>query len=54
VLLFVQSRALDSLLAQFLVLGSYGLLGMFWLVVRTRRILTRLARERAASAHGPQ
>ena len=54
VLLFVQSRALDSLLAQFLALGSYGLLGMLWIVVRTRCILARLAREREASTHGPE
>ncbi len=54
VLLLVQGRALDSLLAQFLVLVCYGLLGMLWIIIRARRLMTRLAREREQSANGPQ
>lgn len=46
VLLLVQGRALDSLWAQFLVLACYGLLGMLWIILRVRRIMARMARER--------
>lgn len=54
VLLLVQGRALDSLLAQFLVLACYGLLGMLWIVIRTRRVMARLTRERERHSDGPQ
>ncbi len=54
VLLLVLGKALDSLPAQLLVLASYSLLGMLWLVVRTRRIMARLAPDREQPAHGPQ
>ncbi|MFZ1829704.1 MAG: hypothetical protein WAW42_13305 [Candidatus Competibacteraceae bacterium] len=53
VLLLVQGRVLDSVLLQLLLLASYSLLGMLWIVVRTRRIMTRIAREREHSPHGP-
>jgi hypothetical protein len=52
VLLLVQGRVLESLWLQMLVLASYSLLGMIWIVVRTRRIMARLAREREQS-NGP-
>lgn len=54
VLLLVQGKALDSLLAQLLVLASYSLLGMLWIMLRTRYIMARLAREREQLSHGPQ
>lgn len=54
VLLLVQGRVLDSLLAQFLALACYGLLGMFWIVIRTRRIMARIAREREQHPDGSQ
>lgn len=53
VLLLVQGRVLDSVLLQLLLLASYSLVGMLWIVVRTRRIMTRIAREREQSPHGP-
>ena len=54
VLLLVQERVLDSLLSQLLLLASYSLLGMIWIVVRTRRIMARIAREREQRSDGPQ
>lgn len=53
VLLLVQGRVLDSLWLQVLLLASYSLLGMIWTVIRTRRIMARIARERGQSTHGP-
>lgn len=44
-LLLVQGRIMDSLFGQFLVLGGYALLGMGWMLIRTRRILSRLSSE---------
>jgi hypothetical protein len=45
VLLLVQGKAMDSLLLQLLLLLSYGLLGMVWIIIRTRRVLAKIARE---------
>jgi type VI protein secretion system component VasK len=53
-LLLVQGRVLDSLLAQLLVLASYGLLGMLWIVIRARNVLQRAARDREQPPNGPQ
>lgn len=53
-LLLVQGRLLDSLLAQLLVLASYGLLGMLWIVIRVRNVLQRIARDREQQPDGPQ
>ena len=53
-LLLVQGRLLDSLLAQLLVLASYGVLGMLWIVIRTRNVLQRIARDREPRPDGPQ
>ena len=53
-LLLVQGRLLDSLLAQLLVLASYGVLGMLWIVIRARDILQRVARDREQHPDGPQ
>ena len=53
-LLMVQGRLLDGLLAQLLVLASYGVLGMLWIVVRTRKVLQRMARDRELHPNGPQ
>ena len=53
-LLLVQGRLLDSLLAQLLVLASYGLLGMLWIVIRARNVLQRIARDREQPPNGPQ
>ena len=53
-LLLVQGRLLDSLLAQLLVLASYGVLGMLWIVIRTRKVLQRIARDRESHPDGPQ
>lgn len=46
VLLLVQGRALDSLLLQLLLLLSYGVLGMTWIIIRTRRVIAKITRER--------
>ncbi len=53
-LLLVQGRLLDSLLAQLLVLASYGMLGMLWIVIRARNVLQRVARDRESRPDGPQ
>ena len=53
VLLLVQGRVLDSLWLQLLLLASYSLLGMIWIIVRTRHIMARLAREREQPPNGP-
>ena len=53
-LLLVQGRLLDSLLAQLLVLASYGLLGMLWIVIRTRKVLQRSTRGQEPRPNGPQ
>ena len=54
-LLLVQGRLVGSVWVQLLVLASYGLLGMLWIVLRTRRIMARLDREREQEqrAHAP-
>lgn len=51
-LLLVQGRVVDGLALQFLLLLSYGLLGMIWIVARVRRVMNKLERERAPN--GPQ
>ncbi|HRD67226.1 MAG TPA: hypothetical protein PKY50_13860 [Candidatus Competibacter sp.] len=53
-LLLVQGRVVDGLPLQFLLLLSYGLLGMMWIVVRVRRVMTKLEREREQAPHDPQ
>lgn len=53
-LLLAQGRLLDSLLAQLLVLASYGVLGMLWIVIRARKILQRIVRDREAHPNGSQ
>ena len=53
-LLLVQGRAVDGLPLQFLLLSSYGLLGMIWIVVRVRRVVAKLEREREQLPDGPQ
>lgn len=53
-LLLVQGRLLDGLLAQLLVLASYGVLGMLWIVIRARGVLQRVARDREQHPDGPQ
>ena len=53
-LLLVQGRVLDNLWLQLLLLSSYGLLGMLWIIVRARRVVARLAQNRQPGAHdGP-
>ena len=52
-LLLAQGRLLESLLAQLLVLASYGVLGMLWVVIRARKILRRIARDREPRPDGP-
>jgi hypothetical protein len=53
-LLLAQGRLLDSLSAQLLLLASYGMLGMLWIVLRARTILRRIARDRESHPDGPQ
>ncbi len=50
----MQGRVVDSLLLQLLVLASYGVLGMLWIVIRVRRIVAEIAREREQLPNGPQ
>ena len=52
-LLLVQGRAVNGLPLQFLLLSSYGLLGMIWIVVRVRRVVAKLERERDQLPDGP-
>ena len=53
-LLLAQGRIVDSLSVQLLVLVSYGVLGMLWIIVRARQVLRRIARDREPRADGPQ
>ncbi|MFO1372552.1 MAG: hypothetical protein U1F42_09220 [Candidatus Competibacteraceae bacterium] len=54
-LLLVQGRVVDSLLLQLLLLLSYGLLGMLWVMVRTRKILAKFTSDREQQRlDGPQ
>ena len=53
-LLLVQGRVLDSLLLQLLALVSYGLIGLIWIVVRTRQVMAKLTdhpEQRADGSH---
>lgn len=52
-LLLVQGRIVESLLVQLVVLASYGLLGLCWIVIRTRKIMAGIARNREQRADGP-
>ena len=54
VLLLVQGRALDSLLLQLLLLLSYGVLGMIWIIVRARRVVAKMTQERGQSPNAAQ
>jgi predicted neutral ceramidase superfamily lipid hydrolase len=51
-LLLVQGRLMDGLPAQLLVLASYGVAGMLWIVVRTRKVLRRIVRDREPHPDG--
>ena len=53
-LLLVQGRVVDSLPLQLLLLLSYGLLGMSWIIVRVRRVMAKLNHKREQSSHDPQ
>ena len=53
-LLLAQGRVLDSLLLQLLALVSYGLIGLIWIVVRTRQVMAKLTdhpEQRADGSH---
>ena len=52
-LLLVQGRLLDSVLMQLLALVSYGILGMLWIILRTRAVLRRIARDPVPHSDGP-
>jgi hypothetical protein len=52
-LLLAQGRIVDSLFVQLLVLVSYGVLGMLWIIVRARQVLRRIARDRESHPDGP-
>jgi hypothetical protein len=51
-LLLAQGRVLDSLPLQLLLLACYGVLGLIWILVRARRVMARIERERYPD--GPQ
>ena len=53
-LLLVQGRLMEGLPAQLLVLASYGVAGMLWIVVRTRKVLRRIVRDRESRPDGPR
>lgn len=53
-LLLVQGRLIDSLVLQFLLIFSYSLLGMVWIIIRVRRVVVRVERERKPTADGAQ
>jgi hypothetical protein len=53
-LLLVQGRVLDNLWLQLLLLSSYGLLGMLWIIIRARRVVVKLTHDRLSGANdGP-
>jgi hypothetical protein len=45
-LLLVQGGVVDGLPLQLLLLLSYGLSGMIWIVIRVRRVMANIERER--------
>lgn len=45
-LLLAQGRVVDGLPLQLLLLLSYGLSGMIWIVIRVRRVMAKIERER--------
>jgi hypothetical protein len=51
-LLLAQGRVLDSLLLQLLLLTSYGLIGLIWIVVRTRRVMAKFTRDQEQYVNG--
>jgi hypothetical protein len=52
-LLLAQGRIVDSLFVQLLVLVSYGVLGMLWIIVRARQVLRQIARDQEPHPDGP-
>ncbi len=52
-LLLVQGRIVESVPVQLLVLVSYGLLGLCWIVIRTRKVMAEIARVQEQSSNGP-
>ena len=52
-LLLAQGRVMDSLPLQLLALAGYGLLGLIWIVARTRRIMSKLSDPLESRSHGP-
>jgi hypothetical protein len=50
-LLLLQGRVVDGLWVQLLLLSSYGLLGMLWIIVRARRVVARLTEDRQPGAN---
>ncbi|HRX71646.1 MAG: hypothetical protein H6973_16945 [Gammaproteobacteria bacterium] len=54
VVLLVQGRALDSIPLQLLLLLSYGVLGMIWIIVRTRRVIAKVTQKREQSPNAAQ
>lgn len=53
-LLLIQGRFVDSVVLQFLLLSSYGFLGMGWIILRVRRVLQKMNYEREHQPHEPQ
>ncbi len=53
-LLLIQGRVVDSVVLQFLLLSSYGFLGMGWIILRVRRVLQNINHEREHQPHEPQ
>jgi len=51
-LLLVQGRVVDGLPLQLLLLLSYGLSGMIWIVIRVRRVMANIERERGRVPDG--
>ncbi len=51
-LLLAQGRVVDSLPLQFLLLTSYGLIGLIWIVVRTRRVMAKFIRDQEQRVNG--
>lgn len=53
-LLLVQGRVLESLSLQLLLLLSYGLSGMIWIVIRVRWVMAQFERDRERHPDDPQ
>jgi hypothetical protein len=53
-LLLIQGRITSNTVIQLLLLVGYGILGMGWIMVRTRQVVVKTLAERARNPDGSQ